>query len=460
MTLRGKIVLLVLSLTVAILGGLWLFLSGSFTSWSTDALEHDLHERAEAVARAVEVKRTGRLEIEEEDLAGAGDPARPFRVLGPDGFSWASNRFPWPPVGATWPGEGISAVTDREGRVWHVVTLQAMSSDKHRERKRVPILVQVAGEEAPFQALGHRFRKGLVAALLAALLLGGGGASLLAHLSLRPLRRFATEVDAVGAHSLDRRIDTAGLDPELSRLGAAFNDLLTRLGEAMQRQRRLVSRASHSLRTPAATILTRAEVALRRERSPEAYREALAEIAATARESAGLIGNLLTLSRLDERQRALQLEDAPLAEVAGEAARLLGPRAAEAGVALSVDAPEGLSVRGERAALRELLEALCDNAVHYTPRGGQAGIRAAPLPGGGAELTVWDTGPGIPPEERSQVFERFFRGSASVGKPGSGLGMAIAQAIAEAHGAALELGDHPGGGLQVRIRFPAAAAQG
>lgn len=457
MTLRSKIVLLVLGLTIALLGGLWLFLSGSFTGWSADALEHDLLERAEAVASSVELKRGGRLEIEEEDLPLA-DPARPFRILGPDGFAWASSRFPWPSATAARPLPGVSTLTDPEGRIWHVVTRPAAAGSKHRERGTVPILVQVAGEEAPFLALGHRFRQGLLGALLAALLLGGGGAALLAHHWLRPLRRFAAEVDAIGAQSLDRRIETAGLDRELSRLGAAFNDLLSRLDEAMQRQRRLVSRASHSLRTPAATILTRAEVALRRERPPEEYRAALSEIAATARESAGLIGHLLTLSRLDERQRALQLEEVRLAEVAGEVARLLGPRAAEAGVTLSVEGPDELAVQGERAALRELLEALCDNAVHYTPRGGQAGLRAAPLPGGGAELTVWDTGPGIPAEERAQVCERFFRGSASVGKPGSGLGLAIAQAIAQAHGASLTLGERAGGGLEVRVRFPGALA--
>ncbi|MBI5070487.1 MAG: HAMP domain-containing histidine kinase [Deltaproteobacteria bacterium] len=457
MTLRGKIVLLVLVLTVAILGGLWFFLAGSVGGWSTDALEHDLSERAEAVGAAVEVKRGGRLEIEEEDLPGADDPARPWRILGPGGFTWASNRFPWPPASPR-PAPGVSLLTDAEGRVWHVVTRAVTVSSKHRERGSADLLVQVAGEEAPFVALGQHFRRGLLGALLAALVMGGGGAALLAHLALRPLRRFAAEVDAIGAHSLDRRIGTSGLDPELSHLGGAFNDLLARLEEAMQRQRRLVSRASHSLRTPAATILTRAEVALRRERAPQEYREALSEIAGAARESAGLIAHLLTLSRLDERQRALDLTELPVAEVAGEVARLLAPRSAEAEVSLAVEVPPELRVRAERAALRELLEALCDNALCYTPRGGHAGIRAAAAPGGAVELTVWDDGPGIPAEERSQVLERFFRGSASAGKPGSGLGLPIAQAIAEAHRAALTLGDRPGGGLEVRVRFPATAS--
>jgi signal transduction histidine kinase len=123
-------------------------------------------------------------------------------------------------------------------------------------------------------------------------------------------------------------------------------------------------------------------------------------------------------------------------------------------VGLGAEAPPGLVVRAERAALRELLEALADNAVHYTPRGGQAGIRATAREGGGAALVVWDTGPGIPEDEQTQVFERFFRGRVAQGKPGSGLGLPIALAIAEAHGATLTLGDRPDGGLEVRMDFP------
>jgi two-component system OmpR family sensor kinase len=112
-------------------------------------------------------------------------------------------------------------------------------------------------------------------------------------------------------------------------------------------------------------------------------------------------------------------------------------------------------VNADPAALRELLEALVDNAIHYTPRGGRAGVRAGHV-ASGTELTVWDTGPGIAPEERAKVFERFYRGSGAEasGRPGSGLGLAIVKAIADAHGAPVALGGRAGGGLEVTIRFP------
>jgi signal transduction histidine kinase len=455
MTLRGKIVALVLGLTVSILAGLGLFLAGSWGGWSREAVERELHDRAGALAALVEVKEHGRLELEGEGSPLLDDPAHPYRILGPGGSEYSNGDLGWPTA-----VEGSVLVRDRLGRAWRVVTRilePGEGEGHHRGEGRTRLMVQVAGLDAPFGALERRFRHGLLVALVAAFVLGGGAAALLAHLSLAPLRRVAREVDAIGASSLDRRVATAGLDQELARVASAFNDLLGRLEDAMERQRAFVARASHALRTPTAIILTRAEVALRRERPAEEYRAALAEIASAARASAELATRLLTLARLEERRERPQLEEVPVGAVAGELVRLLGPFAEGAGVALECDVPPGAHVLAERAALRELLEALLDNALRYTPRGGRAGVRAAP-DASGVTLTVWDTGPGIPPDERARAFDRFRRGSAAQasGKPGTGLGLAIVKAIADAHGATITLGERRGGGLEVAVRMAAS----
>ena len=458
MSLRAKIVILVLGLTTAILAGLGLFLAGSWGGWSEATVERDLAERAAAIAALVELKKDGRVKLEAEESPVLRDPGHPFRLLAPGGAVLGSGDLAWPPGDRGRGDQWTDSLRDAGGRTWRVVSRVLSPAEDERRDRREPasIVVQVAGPEAPFQALELRFQHGLLAALLAALLLGGAGAAALAHLSLGPLRRLAAEVDAIGASSLDRRISTAGLDPELGRLAAAFNEMLARLDAAMRQQRRFVSRASHALRTPTTTILTRAEVSLRREREPAEYRGALLEIATAARESASLVGHLLTLARLDEQGPELRKEDVSLAAVARELSRLLAPRAAEAGVAIEVDVPEGLRARAEPASLRELLEALLDNALLYTPRGGRAGVRAVAVPEGAA-LTVWDTGPGIPSEERASALDRFFRGGAAQasGKPGSGLGLAIVKSIADAHGAALSLGERTGGGLEVVVTLPA-----
>jgi signal transduction histidine kinase len=459
-----KIVALVVGLTLVLLGGLGLFLGGSWSRWSRDTLDAGLEERAVAIAARVEVKRGGRLEMEGEAAGPLRDPSHPFRVVGPGGQLTGGGALPWPEPA---PGEAVT-VQGAAGGAWRVVTRSLPAGEREEDRGergdhrgeppgRADVVVQVAGQEAPFAALGERFRHGLVLALVGALLLGGVAAALLAHLSLRPLARLAGEVESIGATMLDRRVGEHGLDPELRHVARAFNQLLGRLEEAMQRQRQLVSRASHSMRTPTATILTCAEVALRRERSPAEYRAALSDIAAAARESSALVAHLLALARLDDQRGTAALAPVRLDALAAEAAQLVAPRAAEAGLTVEVDVPAGFTVRGDRVGLREFLEALLDNALRYTPRGGRVGIRAEMTGTGGATLSVWDTGPGIPEPERRQVFDRFFRGSAAMASdlPGSGLGLAIVKAIADAHGAPVTLGERPGGGAVISMVLPA-----
>ena len=462
MSLQSKIVALVLGLTAAILAGLGLFLAGSWSRWAARVVEHELEGRATTIATLVEIDKSGEIELEGEEEPLLADTARPFRLEGREGVI-VGTAFDWPALEpARDRRQWVETFRDGAGRRWRVLSRAIVpAKDKRRGGSATPDLVlRVAAAEEPFEALEHLFRRGLLAALLAALLLGGASAALLVRLSLAPLRRLATEVGAIGSTSLDRRLATAGLDPELARLAAAFNGLMDRLGQFIDHQRRFVSRASHALRTPTATILTRAEVALRRDRTAAEYRDALGDIALAAKESAALVGHLLALGRLDEGGRTLRFEEVPLAGVATDLTRLFAARAVDAGIALELEVPPDVAVAADRAALRELLEALLDNALRYTPRGGRVGFRAAAR-GDGVELVVWDTGPGIAPEERLHAFERFYRGSAAdaAGAAGSGLGLPIAKAIADGHGATLSLEDREGGGLAVIVRFKGSQAR-
>jgi signal transduction histidine kinase len=196
-------------------------------------------------------------------------------------------------------------------------------------------------------------------------------------------------------------------------------------------------------------------VTLRRERTPQEYREALEEIAGAARESAGLAEGLLALTRADAAGAGAQRERLAAAELAREVERLFGPRAAQAGLRLEAQAPEALALVADRARLRELVDALMDNALRYTPRGGRVRFELREE-GSGVVLEVADTGLGIRPEERERVLERFARGSAAQlsGQPGSGLGLSVVRALADAEGAALSIEPAPGGGTCVRVRLP------
>lgn len=453
MSLRTRLIALVLGLTLALLAGLGLYLASSLTTWSQEVLDGELRHRAQVLAQAVEWKHGG---LEVEDEAEASDAqAWPFRIETLEGRVLHASRFDWPrlPTAGAGTADGLATYALPGGGQLRVLTHTFVP--EHGGDLRM--VLRLAAPLAPFTRVVERFRAGLAVALLLAALLGGLGAALLAQLFLSPLRRLSGDVAGIQASSLGRRLETQGLDPELSRLAGAFNGVLSRLEHAFEAQRAFVARASHALRTPLASILSRAEVTLRRERTPDEYRAALEEIASAARESATLAQGLLALSRADSAQAGARRERIAASELALEVERLFGPRAIQAGLALQAQAPEALVLEADRARLRELVDALVDNALRYTPPGGRVHF-ALREEGAEVVLEVSDTGLGIRPEERERVLERFARGSAAErsGQPGSGLGLSVACALAEAEGARLSIAEAPGGGTCVSLRLPRA----
>lgn len=441
MSLRLKLVLLVLVLTTTLLGGLALFLAGSLRGWTAEAADQELTRRAEVLTHELEFD-DGRLELDDDD-DDLGTRGLPFRVETQTGEVLLGSPTAWPAV----PGSplGFSTTTTRAGEPLRV--LSVAFTPKHG---REPLVLRVAAPMSVLSGLAERFRTGLLFALLLAAVLSAGGAALLAHLFLEPMRRLSRSVDALEARSLAARVDTKGMSPELSRLAAAFNGLLGRVALVVDTQRDFIGRASHALRTPLASILTQAEVSLRRERDPESYRATLEAIAAASRDAAQLADGLLALARADDAAPAPK-EDLQLPELAAELERLFRPRAEAKGLTLEARATPGV-LRASHAWVRELVDALLDNAVRYTPVGGVVRFEAR-REGARVVLEVSDSGPGIKPEERAQVFERFFRGSAAEGQPGSGLGLAVVKALAEAEGGKVELSERPGGGACFTVTF-------
>ena len=225
---------------------------------------------------------------------------------------------------------------------------------------------------------------------------------------------------------------------------------------AFARMRHFMADAAHELRTPVAVLRGRADVALRRSRDPEEYRAALAAVGDEARRLGGIVENLLTIARADAgdwpiaRER-LFLDDLVLDAAA--AARVLG---ANRGVRVEVDGLEEAPVLGDAALLRQLLMILLDNALKFTPPGGEVRVGVARR-GNEVVTSVADTGPGIPADQLPHVFERFFRGDPARARGGAGLGLSIARWIADAHGARLTIASSAGAGTRVEILLSATA---
>ncbi|MGB7470816.1 MAG: ATP-binding protein, partial [Candidatus Acidiferrum sp.] len=248
---------------------------------------------------------------------------------------------------------------------------------------------------------------------------------------------------------------------ELGRLATTFNDLLDRLDQSFERQRRFIADASHELRTPLAILRGEAEVALSQPgRKAEDYHESLAILHEETSRLIKIVEDLFTLTRADSGQYLLSPEDVYLEELVADCAHSARTLAREKNIELSVDAASECLVRGDTALLRRMILNVMDNAIKYTPAGGRVEIscRAAT---NGFEVHVADTGPGIPPELHARIFERFFRAdparSRSAREGGAGLGLSIALWIAQAHHGRLELVRSDAAGSHFAMYLPATS---
>ncbi|HYX91902.1 MAG TPA: ATP-binding protein [Myxococcaceae bacterium] len=272
---------------------------------------------------------------------------------------------------------------------------------------------------------------------------------------LAPLDRLAHAAASRTPAALDP-FPEGGVPEEVLPLVRALNELLGRLRAALAAQRAFVADAAHELRTPLAALKLQAQLAQQASDSSERA-GALADLQAGLDRATHVVLQLLTLAGLEPGSAApppgarVRLADLVRQAIADHAL-LAEKRGVDLGATRVSD--EAV-VRGDAAALRTMLANLVDNAVRYTPAGGRVDV-AAGIERGRPWLEVADNGPGIPPGERRRVFDRFYR-LPGTGEPGSGLGLAIVNAIAERHGAAVTLGETDGGGLTVRVAFPAAA---
>jgi signal transduction histidine kinase len=269
---------------------------------------------------------------------------------------------------------------------------------------------------------------------------------------LRPLQRVAMEVQRRDVHSL-APIAAARLPEEVAPLVLELNRLLMRLSAAFDTQRAFIADAAHELRSPLTAV--RLELQLLDRAPDEAARaQARANLGAAVERAIHLVEQLLTLARNEPRDEA-ELSPTALDGPTAEGIADTHAQAAARRTDLSLEAEPNTLVLADRDALRTLVRNLVDNAVRYTPPGGQVQVRVRNT-SDGAVLEVTDSGPGIPARERERAFDRFYR-RAGAPEGGSGLGLAIVQAIAERHGARISLNDAPGGGLHVSVTFPRPA---
>ena len=376
-------------------------------------------------------------------------------------------------------------VTDAAGRVvaWsgnlagHVLTIPQQTVNDARTRSisftvvnhlRVAVVPLTAKKDLGYAAVAEplsvideglrRLRRYFFAGVPLILLLASVGGYVLARKSLSPISLMDQQTRRIKADSLSSRLDVANKRDELGGLATTINDLLVRLESSFKQQQRFVADASHELRTPLAVLRGETEVALAQPRSIDEYKASLNLIKDEAEQLSRIVEDLFLLARQPFDTPAIMRERVSLDKVVGECARAAQVLAARKNLKLTVNANNPLSLIGDDELLQRMILNLLDNAVKYTPAGGEVSLDLN-AHNGDARITVRDTGIGIPEKDQPHVFDRFYRvdKARSRAMGGAGLGLSIAHWIAEAHGGTISVESQPGRGSAFTVELPIEA---
>lgn len=368
--------------------------------------------------------------------------------------------------------EPIAAPADDRSDAWNTFSLTDTDEDGLvRKRQGFGVRMALSGGEVLFvgQDIGDteqylsRLTQALWGAMGMVLLLGAGGGLFLSRNVELTMARLNRVVAAVRDGDLKARVQVRQSGDELDELGQGLNGMLDRLEGSMASIRHAGDAIAHDLRSPLTRMRARLEVALI---DAEAGRVDGVDALGVALDEADSLlktfNTVLAIARLQAAGEAPDPEVFDAAELAADMAELYEPAAEDKGLEFSAEIERGLGIAGNRPFLAQALANLIDNAIKYTPAGGAVMLRARRRSSGEVEYSITDTGPGVPAEDRERVVQRFVRLDNSRTEPGSGLGLSLVVAVAEAHGGRVQLDEGPGAyggfgpGLRAALVLPPA----
>ena len=281
------------------------------------------------------------------------------------------------------------------------------------------------------------------------------GGAWLVRRALNPVREVTEAARQITSYNLGRRLPVPRTGDELEGLSVVLNQMIGRLDEAFQHSRRFTADASHELRTPLTIMRVELESISQETDLDPATREKIASVLEETERLGKTVQGLFAISRLEAGEALMEVSRFDLSELVISTAEQMALLADEKDVAVQTGSCAPAEVAGDRFRLKQVVVNLLDNAIKYSPPGGEIILTTGPVDGQ-AVLEVADNGPGIPTEALPQVFDRFFRADAvrTHSENNAGLGLSIVRSICLAHGGSVEAANRPGGGCGLTVRLP------
>lgn len=358
--------------------------------------------------------------------------------------------FPRPPADDDQQPAAVNVDLGRNGAYRLLTARITTGSGPYTHR-----IAQLALNRDDAENLLAAYRKQLCLVLGVALLACTGVGYQIARLGIQPIEAVTKAASRIRSSTLDERLQTDGLPAELRALANTFNEMLDRLEESFTRLSQFSADIAHELRTPVNNLRGEVEVALTRPRSVEEYREVLGSCLEEFARLTQLIESLLFLARAENPQTSMPKEPVDVRSELTKVHEFYEAAASEAGIRLSVSAPEPVVACLNRTLFQRAVGNLVANALAHTSSGGDVKVEAT-REGDAVRVEVSDSGQGIPQEDLGRVFDRFYRGdrARSSTSGGIGLGLAIVKSIVLLHGGTADVTSEVGRGTRVTLVFP------
>jgi signal transduction histidine kinase len=437
-------------LIYASLFGISAFALAAFLWWSTAGVlvrQTDTAINADSqglMERYAEGGLLGLMDTIEQRLAGNIDDDAFYLLVDPTFRRVAGNLDRWPagtPVDVDWFVERVQRAGARSRlRLHHI----EMPGDYH---------LLVGRDVESSSHIMRLLQDAMLWAAAIAVVLGCVGAWAVRGLFRATLADVSATAAAIGAGDLSRRVQVTGGGDEFDLLAGTINDMLDRIGLLMDGVRQVSNAIAHDLRTPIARARIRLEYAAEHARGEEDLRAAIDRAQSDLDGIVSVFQALLRIAEIEAGARRSAFAPVDVAPLLNDLAELYDAVAEEAGQVLRAELPASLPVFGDREMIQQAIANLLDNALKFSPPGGVIRL-AADAGAQGLRVIVSDQGPGIPEADRARATERFFRGEQARSTPGSGLGLALVQAVATLHGGMLVLEDNEPG-LRAVLMLPA-----